>query len=99
MGKEFLNNIPRFCLWLKNVSPSEIKKYPAVYDRIEKVRIFRLASKRKQTLKAANYPSLFGEERQPGSSYLAIPKVSSENRLYLPIAFCEENIICAGQTI
>lgn len=97
MGKEFLNNIPRFCLWLKNVSPTEIKKYPSVYNRIEKVRIFRLASKRKQTLKAAKFPSLFGEERQPDSSYLAIPKVSSENRLYIPIGFCDENIICGDK--
>ncbi len=97
MGREFLNNIPRFCLWLKNVSPSEIKKYPDVYDRVEKVRIFRLSSKRKQTLKAAKFPSLFGEERQPNSSYLAIPKVSSENRLYIPIGFCDANTICGDK--
>jgi hypothetical protein len=94
MGREFINNIPRFCLWLKGVDPSEIKKYPAVYERIEKVRIFRSSSKRIQTLKAAKFPTLFGEERHPDSSYLAIPKVSSENRLYIPIGFCDVDIIC-----
>jgi hypothetical protein len=61
------------------------------------VRIFRSSSKRIQTLKAAKFPSLFGEERHPHSSYLAIPKVSSENRLYVPIAFCDVNIICGDK--
>jgi hypothetical protein len=94
MGREFLNNIPRFCLWLKGVDPSEIKKYPAVYERVEEVRRFRSSSKRIQTLKAAKFPSLFGEERHPNSSYLAIPKVSSENRIYIPIGFCDVDVIC-----
>lgn len=97
MGKEFLNNVPRFCLWLKNITPSELKELPLVYERVEKVKIFRGNSKRTQTLKAAKYPTLFGEERHPDSDYLAIPKVSSENREYIPIGFCTKNIICGDK--
>ena len=65
MGREFLNNIPRFCLWLKGLGPIELKEMPLVYERVQKVKLFREKSKRPQTLKAAKFPTLFGEERQP----------------------------------
>ncbi len=97
MGKEFINNIPRFCLWLKDIQPSELKKYSLIYERIERVKKFREQSKRPQTLKMAKFPYLFGEKRQPLSNYLAIPKVSSENRTYIPIAFCNKDIICGDK--
>jgi hypothetical protein len=97
MGKEFLNNTPRFCLWLKSISPSELKKYYPIYERIERVKEFRSNSKRPQTLKMAKFPYLFGEERQPDTDYLAIPKVSSENRMYIPIGFCSQDIICGDK--
>jgi hypothetical protein len=97
MGKEFLNNIPRYCLWLKDVDLSEVKKIKPIYERIERIRDFRAKSQRPQTLKASKFPYLFGEERQPTSDYLAIPKVSSENRNYLPIGFCTANVICGDK--
>lgn len=97
MGREFLNNIPRYCIWLKDVNLAEIRKIDLIYERVEKVRSFREKSKRPQTLKAAKFPSLFGEERQPNTDYLAIPKVSSENREYIPIAFCSQDIICGDK--
>jgi len=97
MGREFINNIPRYCIWLKDADLSEIKKYSLVYERVEKVKAFREKSKRTQTLKAAKFPYLFGEERQPISNYLAIPKVSSENREYIPIGFCTKDIICGDK--
>ncbi|ODT34905.1 MAG: methylase [Niabella sp. SCN 42-15] len=97
MGREFLNNIPRYCIWLKDVNLAEIREIDLIYDKIEKVKSFRKKSKRPQTLKAAKFPSLFGEERQPTSDYLAIPKVSSENREYIPIAFCSKDIICGDK--
>jgi len=97
MGKEFLNNIPRYCIWLKDADLSEIRKLPLIYERIENVKQFREKSKRTQTIKAAKFPYLFGEERQPESDYLAIPKVSSENREYIPIGFCKKDIICGDK--
>ncbi|MEO7176380.1 MAG: DNA methyltransferase, partial [Saprospiraceae bacterium] len=97
MGREFLNNIPRYCIWLKNADLSEVKKMDSIYQRIQKVKAFREKSKRSQTVKAAKFPSLFAEERHPDSDYLAIPKVSSEFREYIPIAFCSKDIICGDK--
>ena len=75
----------------------QLKKMQLLYERIERVKAFREKSKRVQTLKAAKFPYLFGEERQPNSDYLAIPKVSSENREYIPIGFCSKEIICGDK--
>lgn len=97
MGREFLNNIPRYCIWLKDVDLAMVREMDLIYNRIQKVKEFREKSKRIQTLKAAKFPYLFGEERQPISDYLAIPKVSSENRIYIPIAFCSKDIICGDK--
>jgi type I restriction-modification system DNA methylase subunit len=97
MGKEFINNIPRYCIWLKGINLAEMREMKLIYDRVENVRVFRKSSRRPQTLKAAQFPYLFGEERQPISDYLAIPKVSSENREYIPIAYCSKDIICGDK--
>jgi hypothetical protein len=97
MGRELINNVKRYCLWLKGISPSQIKCWPEIYDRVQKVKIFRLASKRAQTKKAASFPSLFAEERQPVSDYLGIPKVSSETREYIPIVFLKKDDICGDK--
>ena len=97
MGREFINNIPRYCLWLKDVDLSQLRKFELIYHRIQNVKSFRESSKRPQTLKAAKYPYLFGEERHPNSDYLAIPKVSSVNRDYIPIGYCSQDIICGDK--
>ncbi len=96
MGRELINNLKRYCLWLKEASPAQIKSWPEIYQRVQNVKTFRSASNRTHTKKAAAYPSIFGEERQPKDDYLAIPKVSSENRLYIPIAFLTKDDICGN---
>lgn len=68
-------------------------------NRIKCVREFRLSSKRKQTLKMAKVPFLFGEIRQPSTSMLVIPKVSSEKRRYLPIGFVQSEVIVSGSAL
>ncbi len=97
MGKEFLNNIPRYCIWLKDIDLKEVADINSIYERIGRVKEFRENSKRIQTQKAAQFPYLFGEERQPNAEYLAIPKVSSERRDYIPIAFCSKDVICGDK--
>jgi hypothetical protein len=87
MGEEFINNIPRFCLWLMDCPPNELRSMPEVLKRVEAVRKMRTESTKKQTQDLANYPTVFGEIRQPKTSYLAIPRVSSENRTYIPIGY------------
>ena len=97
MGKEFLHNIPRYCLWLKDVPPSEYAKCKAIKNRIEQVKIKRSQSDRISTKKLAETPMLFGEIRQPESDYIAVPAVSSENRKYIPIGYLEKNIIAGNK--
>lgn len=92
-AKQYLNGGTRWCLWLKNASPSELNKMPMVMKRVEKVKKFRLSSKRKATQKLANYPSLFGEDRQPTTDYILIPRVFSENRNYITLSFFKKESI------
>jgi hypothetical protein len=98
-GEEFINNKKRFCLWLVDISPALINKSRLVKERIEQTRIFRQTSKREATNKLAAIPSLFGEIRQPKSEYLLIPKVSSENRPYIPIGFMKPDNITNGSAL
>ena len=93
MGKDFINRKARYCIWLVNANPAELKKCPLVLERVKKVREFRLASNRQNTLKAAETPTLFGAVFECHSDYIAIPKVSSENRRYVPIDYLSKDII------
>lgn len=93
MGKDFIDRRPRYCIWLVNAHPSLLKKCPLILERIKKVREFRLSSSRQNTLKAAETPALFGAVFECKSDYIAIPKVSSENRRYIPIDFLSKKII------
>ncbi|MBQ7155058.1 MAG: class I SAM-dependent DNA methyltransferase [Synergistaceae bacterium] len=98
MGKDFINRITRWCLWMVGAEPADIRKCPHVLERIERVRKFRLASKRKITKKCAETPMLFTEVRYSNADYLAIPKVSSEKRRYIPIGWLSTDVI-AGDKI
>lgn len=93
MGKEFINNIPRYCFWLVGANPSDLRKCPLLLERIEKVRKCRLESSAKETQKLADNASLFAQLAQPSKTFIAFPKVSSEQRRYIPIGFLSPDII------
>ena len=95
---EFINSKKRYCLWLKECPPNELRSMPMVMERIAAVREFRLASKKQQTQRRADIPHLFAEIRQPDTNYILFPRTSSERRRYLPIGFLPSNVI-AGDTI
>ena len=84
---EYLNGEKRWCLWLVNANPADLRKLPLVVKRVENVRKNREASTREATKRLSAYPTLFGEIRQPDSDYILIPRVSSENRKYIPMGF------------
>lgn len=69
---------------------------PEVMKRVDAVRTFRLASKRKQTLVAADFPTHFGTELIPQQPYLLIPEVSSERRKFIPIGFEQPTTFCSN---
>lgn len=93
MGKDFIDRKPRYCLWLMGANPTMLRKCSGVLERIEKVKEFRLSSNRSSTLKAAEEPALFGAPFECKSDYIALPKVSSENRKYIPIDYLSSEII------
>ena len=92
MGKEFLHNIPRYCLWLKDAEPSEIKSIKPIYERVEACRKFREASSFAGTRKLAETPWLFREQLNP-DHFLVVPVVSSERRKYIPIGYLDSETI------
>ena len=93
-GEDFIKNKSRYCLWLVDVSPNTLKQMPHVLERVEKVREFRLASTKEATRQWADMPTKFTENRQPNTDFIVIPKVSSENRRYIPIGFLTPDVIC-----
>ena len=94
---EFLNSQPRWCLYLGKCSPSELRKLPKCLEIVGRVKEYRLSSKRKETVKAADYPSRFGLEVAPESNFMIVPVVSSERRRYVPMGFMSPDNLCSNQ--
>jgi len=95
-SQEFINKEERWCIWLVDVSPAEMRMMPEIMKRVDKVKANRLQSKREATKKLARTPYLFGEIRQPDSDYLLIPGVSSELREYVPIGFMDKKVVASN---
>ena len=92
---EFLNGKKRWCFWLTNIQPNELKKLPLLLKRIESVKQMRMISSKIATVKWAQYPTVFTENRQPRDNYIILPRHSSENRKYIPIGLCKKHEIVA----
>ncbi len=92
---EFLNGYERWCLWLGDCPPDELRQMPQALKRVDAVRRFRLASKSAPTNKLAETPTRFHVENMPASPFLVIPKVSSERRHYIPIGFMAPDTLCS----
>lgn len=93
MGKDFIDRKPRYCIWLVGADPGLLKKCPMILERVNKVREFRLSSTRANTKKAAENPTLFASILEHKNQYIAIPKVSSQNRRYIPMDYLDGEII------
>ncbi len=91
-AQEFIKNKDRYCLWLVNCSPKELKQMPNVMERVKKCREDRIKANTSESLKLAETPTLFREQINP-KNYLIIPCVSSEQRKYIPMGFLDENTI------
>ncbi|HEY9701016.1 MAG TPA: type IIL restriction-modification enzyme MmeI, partial [Allocoleopsis sp.] len=98
-GDEFINNSERWCLWLGECSPDELRKMPYVLKRVELVKHFRLSSKSIPTQKLASTPTRFHVENMPKNDYLLIPRVSSEKRKYIPIGFLTSEHIASDSCL
>jgi hypothetical protein len=96
---EFINSLKRWCIWLANANPSEIRRIPALMPRVEGVREHRLQSSRQATRELAMTPTLFAEIRQPKSRYLLIPKNPTCRRPYLTVGFMPSTVIASDQCL
>lgn len=96
-GRELLHSEKRYCLWLLDAEPNEIKRNEKIKSRVEAVQKWRQKSDRAITKRLASTPTLFAEIRQPSTNYLAFPTTSSENRKYIPIAFLSPSIVASNQ--
>ena len=97
MGSDdFINGHSRWCLWLVDISPKELRAMPKVAERVENVRNFRLASIKEATREYAAYPTRFMEIKQPDSDFLMVPATSSENRKYIPIGYLSKDVIASN---
>lgn len=86
-AKEFIDQAPRYCLWLGNCSPNELRQMPNCLKRVENVKKIRSESESVGTRKLAEKPTRFHVENMPISTYIIIPRVSSEKRRYIPMGF------------
>ncbi len=91
-AREFINNQNRWCLWLVDISPAELRKMPLVMERVEKVREMRLSSTDAGTRKLADTPTVFRETYNP-DSFIIVPSASSERRRYIPLGFAGKDTI------
>jgi hypothetical protein len=93
---EFINGWHRWCLWLGECPPDELRKMPEAMKRVEAVREFRLRSKSAPTRKLAETPTRFHVENMPNDTALLIPEVSSERRQFIPIGFVGPEVLCSN---
>ena len=98
-AKEFLNNQARYCFWLVDISPQSLRLLRHTSKRVEAVKKLRSESSRESTRKLADFPSLFGENRQPKTNYILIPRHSSENRKYIPFGFFSPEYIASDSCL
>jgi hypothetical protein len=96
-GEELINGGRRWCLWLKGISPAELREMPLSRERVRGVANSRLKSPTKSVQEFAALPTLFTQDRQPDSDYLAVPEVSSENRRFIPIGFLSSKIVASNK--
>lgn len=94
--KEFINGYCRYCLWLGDCSPKELRSLPECLKRVEAVKQFRLNSSSAGTRKIAEKPTRFHVENMPKTNYIVVPEVSSERRRYIPFGFLFPDILCSN---
>lgn len=98
-AEEMVNGLHRYCLWLQDAQPADIRQSPELRKRVAAVKVHRLGSDRLATQAAAATPSLFAEVRQPETGYLCLPRHTSQARDYIPLAFFEPVDVAHDSTL
>ena len=100
-SREFINDTEytRYCLWLVGKRPADYAHIPELTERFRYISEYRKNSPVDRIQKTANKPYLFTQNRQPETDYLLIPRVSSENRRYIPVGFLPPNVIASDSAV
>jgi type I restriction-modification system DNA methylase subunit len=98
-AREMIQGQERYCLWLTDAQPSDIRNSRVILERVSSVKREREASKRQATKRLAATPHLFGEIRQPKTEYLAVPSISSSTRRYVPVGFFGPDVIASNKIL
>ena len=101
-SKEFINDAgeySRYCFWLKDIAPNKFSKIPELRERFQRISKYRAESPVDRIQKTADRPYLFTQNRQPDSDFIAIPRVSSERRRYIPMGFLSKDIIVSDAVV
>jgi N-6 DNA Methylase len=96
-AEEFLNGFERWCLWLGDCPPSELRAMPLAMKRVQAVKLARQNSKSPPTQKLADTPTRFHVEFMPDKPYMVIPEVSSERRDYIPLGYLPETTLASNK--
>ena len=95
-AEEFIHQKPRYCLWLGDCTPAELRQMPHCLKRIDAVREMRLASSSAGTRKLADRPTRFHVENMPDTNFIIVPSVSSERRRYVPMGFMSPDVLASN---
>ena len=96
-AQEFLDNQPRYCLWLKKCPAEELLQMPKCLERVNAVKEYRSKSKSAGTRKISDTPLRFHVENFPDGDYIVIPEISSEKRNYIPMGFMKPSVLCSNR--
>ncbi|MBG0810418.1 hypothetical protein IY145_13665 [Methylosinus sp. H3A] len=99
-SEEIIHSRPRACLWLEEAEVEEAKNNPMVGQILDKVRTFRSSSKAPSTRAHASQPHKFVQlSASGGERAIIVPRVSSENRPYLPVDFFERGPVIGDKCL
>lgn len=96
---EFIQQKPRYCLWLGDCTPADLQRMPHCMKRIKNVRELRLSSRSEGTRKLAERPTRFHVENMPDKEFIIVPCHSSEQRQYIPMGFMSPDVICSNANL
>ena len=95
-ANDFLNNVNRYCIWVTDKDVELAYSIPSFAERFEKLKKFRLKSKKKATQKKAATPYKFDESNIKDFDSIIIPQTTSEKREYIPIGFLSSDYVISN---
>jgi hypothetical protein len=95
---ELVKGLERYCFWINDDEVPVAESIEPIADRLRAVRQMRLESQKAPTRAGASQPHKFEERRQVGNeTIIALPRITSENRDYLPVGLLPAGTIVSSQ--